>query len=511
MKRNDKHIDKFLRDPLPEPEIRADDAWAGMSDMLDATANDEMNSVKWPAQFWKSLGSFKGLFIAFSAVVAVSAVIALIVFNSNKAEYRQIAPSGIPSEHRNTTDVGNANPVTEQTKTAKYRANTAVDRDASSETDRAKIGTGSSESSVNGNHPEQKASELITARRIESKLKTPDHAGPAHVSSYTRRRNAHSSAAPERNARIHKVDDQPDISSPNTLARSENAGSAQKPTEFSVVNRANTTSVSHEKTSSAPPAGSLLNSLEPLRGHFMGSPSDLGKLVRKPVLNEAQPKPKEQKSIFTNLHFGPEWNITRSVVSTNYMLTGADSAKHPLRLAIPGVFVSKSWDRHTATFIFNPLHSYFGDKERVGQRVDSIATADSTYREIYRNTNFIKAFGLNFSLQYQFQVTRGLSLVGGLSYARYSSALFRKETDYANGTILDGSYLTARGQDALRSYINPEQWSLRVGILFYSRTVFNNRLQTGLTTIIPLSNLSLGGFKSVKSPNFQMSIRFLIR
>lgn len=510
MKRKDKHIDKFLRDPLPEPEVRADDAWAGMNDMLDATANDETNRLKQPVQFWKSIGKFKGLFVAISSLVAVSVVVALVVFDINKTEHRQTAPSGIRSEHGNTADAESANPAIEKTKTAKYRENTTGEREANSETDRTKIGTGSSESTVNGDHPAQNASEQITTRRIEAQPKTPDHAGAAKASSYTRRRNAHSSIASERNAQIHTREDQSGIASTNALTQSENARSAQKLTEFPVINRTNTTSVSHEKTTPAPPAEHLLNNLEPLHGHFMGSPSDLSKLVQKPVLNAARPALKKQKAIFTNLHFGPEWNITRSFVSTNYMFTGADSTKHPFRLAIPSLFVSKSWNRHTVTFIFNPLHSYFGDKERVAQRVDTIPSADSTLRQVNRNTNFIKAFGLNFSLQYQYRVVRGLSLVSGLSYARYSSALLQKETDYTNGIIVDETYLTVRGQDALKSYINPEQWNFRAGILFYSKTVFNNRLQTGLTTIIPLSNLSLGGFKSVKSPNFQMSIRFLV-
>lgn len=511
MKRKDKHIDKFLHDPLPEPEVRADDAWAGMSGMLDATANDEANGVKWPAQFWKSLGSFKGLFIAFSAVVTVSAVIALIVFNSHKTETRQTAPSILPAEESNSTSaVSASDPVDEKTKPAIHRDNAAGDRaEADAGTGRIKTGADSNKGTVNGNHPGQKVPEQIAAH-IVVQPKIPSHAGPAQASSYARKPNARSAVARGRSVQVRSHENLPDIPSPNALIQPENARNAQKLTEFPVINRTNTTSVGHEKTISAPSAERLLNSLEPLFGHFTSTPSDLSKLIQRPVLNETQLAPKKQKSIFTNLHFGPEWNITRSVISTNYMLTGADSTKHPLRLAIPGVFVSKSWNRHTATLIFNPLHSYFGDKERVAQRVDTIPAADSTLRQVHRNTNFIKAFGLNFSLQYQYRVVRGLSLVGGLSYARYSSALLRKETDYTNGIIVDEAYLTVRGKDALKSYINPEQWNLRLGILFYSQTVFNNRLQTGLTTIVPLSNLSLGGFKSVKSPNFQMSIRFLV-
>ncbi|SDE30027.1 hypothetical protein SAMN04487996_104297 [Dyadobacter soli] len=98
------------------------------------------------------------------------------------------------------------------------------------------------------------------------------------------------------------------------------------------------------------------------------------------------------------------------------------------------------------TFIFNPLHAYFGDKEVITQRMDTI---------------------------------RG--------------------------------YLTVKGRDALESYVQPQQWNIRAGILFRSPDVFNNRLQFAWMTLIPVSNLSLRGFKSVRSPNMQVSLRFLVK
>ncbi|MBO9617355.1 MAG: hypothetical protein J7619_32030 [Dyadobacter sp.] len=522
MERKDNHIDKFLRDPLPDPEVRADDAWAGMSDMLDAAADSEVNGAKWQAQFWKSVGKLKGLLIAISLVVTISAVIALVVFD-NKTTDRPTAPASIASEHKNAAgSASTTNPVSEKAKTTINRAHFAgnaaeTGSPAASATEAGSTEAGSPAADsiaadsmaadstagqiktrandgkpVKNNSTRKELSGHVAARGITPQPENSGNAEQPRANAHTRARSAQASVMHERD--VHERRYTQEIQPDNTLP-----------------NQTNFTPVSHEKEASAPHAKSLLNSLEPLTGHFNGPQIDLSKLVNKPAQHAAQMSRKKRGPIFAHVHFGPEWNINRSVVSTNYMFTGADSNKHPLRLAIPGMFVSKSWNRHTATFIFNPMHSYFGDKQRVAQRVDTIPSADSTLRRVNRNTNFIKAFGLNFALQYQYQVTRGLSVAGGLSYARYSSALLRKETEYSDGTIMDGSYLTARGQETLKSYINPEQWNIRVGILFYSKTVFHNRLQVGINTIIPLSNLSLEGFKNVRTPNAQMSIRFLVR
>jgi hypothetical protein len=512
MKRKDKHINKFLHASLPDPEIPADDAWLGMSDMLDAPSNQGVNGTTWPSQLWKSIGKLKGLLIATSAVVIVSAVIALVIFNNDKTRDLQTASSNIPSEHQNTAGTVNATgPVNQKTKTTIQGGNTANElRTPDSLTNQVKVGYQRIEK---GNRLEKQVPEHIASRRIAAHSANPANTPLVRTFPHTRRRHAYSSVTREPDAYVRSQvrESQRDNAFPDVPVQSANARDAKKPTEFPVTDQTVITPVSHEKTTAAPAAESTLNSLESLPGHFNGAQSDLSKLVQKPVSNVTQPAPKKQNTLFTNLHFGPEWNINRSFVSTSYMLTGADSVKHPLRLAIPGVFVSKSWKRHTATFIFNPVHSYFGDKARVAQRIDTLANPDSTFQKVNRNTNFIKAFGLNFSLQYQYQITRGLSVIGGLSYARYSSALLRKESDYTNGVVVEEAYLTARGQEALKSYINPGQWNIRVGILFYSPSVFKSRLQVGMNTLIPVSNLSLAGFNSVKSPNVQMSIRFLVR
>ncbi|MET7256375.1 hypothetical protein [Dyadobacter fermentans] len=547
MKRKDKHIDKFLRDPLPEPEIRVDDAWAGMSDMLDATANDEAKWVKGPTQFRKSVGKLKGLLIAISAVVTVSVIVALVVFNAKTKTQKSTENQSVNSS---TQDAAPAK--TKLKKNISKSETEQVDMATSSPTEKLPSATTSPEITPSKTGT-TRSSESTTSRSFSDiSTNKPTISKTGHVEG----KSKHSVSRPTGSSRIHtdavraarirdtrvsagvyekersalpgrtinKSGNKPGAFSgrvtrgiendtfPDSITRQNYAASQANSLKSGQVLQETAPSFSHDKNTQAAPVQMPLSNLDPRAGHFKSMNSDLSTLIQKSALpNAPQPPVKSRNPVWKDIHFGPEWNITRSIASPNYMFTGADSTKHPLRLAIPGVFVSKSWNRHTATFIFNPLHSYFGDKERVAQRVDTIPAADSTLRQVKRNTNFIKTFGLNFSLQYQYHVVRGLSLVGGLSYARYSSALLRKETDYSNGIIVDESYLTARGQDALKSYMNPQQWNIRAGILFYSRGILNNRLQFAWMTIIPVSNLSLTGFKKVNSPNIQLSVRFLVR
>lgn len=512
MKRKDKHIDKFLRDPLPDPEIPADDAWAGMSDMLDAEEDHGANGQVLFSRLWKSMRKFKGLLIAVSMVITSAAVL-LLVLNvetkdqkstkiqpvSSKIQDSVLAKRGVkrPVSHSDTNHFSIAAAPSE-----------ATSPEAASVP--GSIATTDPAISVNG--------------RIEAESKhspTPADSGRKRTSAkragITGTRNTNTPASARMNTGTRKTN-----TPASTHANGRGTFSSRINTQNEAATQANQTatgqavqetitSISPENNTDAAAAQTLLKNLEPLAGRFESTNNDLGKLVKKPDVGSKPSSPKAPGWIWQGVNFGPEWNITRSIVSTDYMFTGADSIKHPARLAIPGLFISKTWKRHTATFIFNPLHSYFGDKVRVAQRVDTIPGTDSIFYKVDRNTNFIKSFGLNFSLQYQYRIASLFSLVGGFSYARYSSALLREETVYPTGAIVPGGHLTARGQEALKPYIRPQQWNIRAGILFHSPSVLNNRLQFAWMTIFPVSSLSLNGFKSIKSPNVQVSLRFLVR
>lgn len=542
MKRQDKHINKFLRDPLPDPEIPADDAWAGMSDMLDAAENHGANGRGRFSQTWKSIGKLRGLLIVTSALVLTSAVIALIILNTETKNQKSAnvqsvksniqdsalaktavktpslhpdtnlfsaattpsestspkaagAPSPVASKNRiisnERTELKSKNSPTAANSRRTHTAGARTGGPRTGDTRMADVHTGSKRagsSSTHGKPTGTRTSDLL-AGGIQADVTRAGNA-PAPASTHANRRDAFP----------NPINRQNEETSPKNQLNPGQAGQETIP------------SFSPEKNTNAIAAQTSLNSLEPLAGHFEITNNDLSKLVKKPnAANQPQPPVKRRSSIWQGVHFGPEWNINRSIVSTDYMFTNADSIKRPARLVIPGLFISKSWNRHAATFIFNPLHSYFGDKERVAQRLDTIRISDSTYYVNRYNTNFVKSFGMNFSLQYQYRVFSLFSLVGGVSYAKYSSALLFREVEYSAGFVVNEKHLAAKGQETLKSYIRPQQWNIRAGILFHSPDVFNNRLQFAWMTTFPVSKLSLNGFRSVKTPNMQLSLRFLIK
>ncbi|WP_342082895.1 hypothetical protein [Dyadobacter sp. OTU695] len=576
MKRKDKHINKFLHEPLPDPEVPADDAWAGMSDMLDTTTGQEANGQGQLSRLWKSLGKFKGLLIGVSLGVT-SAVVLLIVLNAETKDQKltnnqpvnsntssisskiqdsaqakidiktpalqldstHFGAAGTPSETASlkTADAPNpiasADPVisederieaeskhsptaatssrrtrargTHTVNTRTHGTHTSISRTGDTRTDGtrsegARTGdphSGDPRSGGTRSGTTQSGDQRSGGQRPSGQLLGNTQAG------VTRTSDTHISANAGANGRGA-------LSSPAT--RQTEAASPTNRLGAAQSTQETVSSFSLEKNNNAAMANMSLNSLEPLSGYFKSRNNDLGRLVKKPkVINAPQPPAKARSSIWQDIHFGPEWNINRSIVSTDYIFTNADSIKRPARLAIPGIFVSRSWNKHTATFIFNPLHSYFGDKERVAQRLDTLRMSDSTYFVNRYNTNFIKSFGMNFSLQYQYRVFSEFSLVGGVSYAKYSSAFLLREVEYSTGFVTTEKHLAAKSQDALKSYIRPHQWNIRAGILVHSPSVFNNRLQLAWMTTFPVSNLSLKGFKSVKTPNMQVSLRFLVK
>lgn len=540
MKSKDKHINKFLHDPLPDPEVPADDAWASMNDMLNAPSGGQgANGSGKLSQFWKSVVKFKGFLIATSSVVVTSGVVALLVLTkqANSPEVASNQPGSVEhgdlgsikskdalSTENEATSISTTPsagvPSSIHTATKAVEPKTSNGSPAISEIpaiNSGKVAVGTKPIG-NGNVRQSESDRAKTENRLlkDNAKKRPTDSNLAR-STGGRITSTHTSDAQavgaHANASRALLTGTRDTHNPNerTNGRRDlpiNPGLSLQEKFASVSPEKNNTA---EKTGGETSAKPAIGLLHPRAGHFKSAESNLTSFIKKPVQHAAQPSPKRRNPVLTSVHFGPEWIVNRSAVSTDYMLTGADSIKHPWRLAIPGLFVSKTWNRHSATFIFNPLHSYFGDKALVAQTVDTIRVTDSLFHRVEHNTNLIKAFGVNFSLQYQYRFISLMSVVGGISYARYSAALLRGETVYSTGAIIDESHFRAKGREALRSYIRPQQWNIRAGLLFHSPEVFNNRLQFAIITIIPVSNLSLRGFKDIKSPNIQGSLRFLVR
>ncbi|MGV3600484.1 MAG: hypothetical protein ACO1N1_04715 [Dyadobacter fermentans] len=532
MKRKDKHISKFLRDPLPDPEIPADDAWAGMQRILDTAGSLEASEPDKLSPFRPSPWTFKRLLIGLSAVTVTLGIIAWVIFQNAETPLvehpgkKLFDNAGTPlSENAETPLADYADtPLSSNTDTppptikmlpksiSRPDSMTAVKRSSrrNREVQHSKMpdkniksGTTEAEADLGNAKKSQNISiDLANPNKTEQAsddLSAPDNAGRrvakgndtdfGNVSA----RRANTTSLTARNANERENDGYTDIVH-------SNAGNAAA------------TPMSVPAADDVPASKSLLTRIAPLPGHFETHARDLSARIVKPDLQPtAQPSPEARKPVISRWHVGPEWSLFEPFYETEYLLTGADSIKRPARLAIPGIFVSKNWNRHAATFVFTPSHSYFGNFDRVAQKIDTIPSQDSTLTSFQANTNFIKATGLNFTLHYQYGVTRWLSLSAGASYARFFRALFRKETVTGSNPPVPGNHVQARGREAMNGFIDPQQWTIRAGVIVHPHFFLDGRMQTGLNVIVPVSNMSRYSPTRIRSANAQIFIRLLVR
>ncbi|CAG5070658.1 hypothetical protein DYBT9623_03203 [Dyadobacter sp. CECT 9623] len=491
MKKTEKHISKFFRDPLPEPEVPADDAWAGMSDMLGAAAGG--TPVNGDAGQWFSgLVKIKGLILTSLSLVSVTAV---VIYQLSKSPVSTSKPAPVLTQ-------------SEQTENGKEPILKAVPE---------KI----EENNTIPNNPEQQEQNKTIPNNPEQKepILNQSPENPKPESEY-QKRLAGSTTAASRESEVTglKVNAESLITKSekfsNNSSRVKNSKPKRQGKENSpqiplipAIKKENETFGSSEDSQSLETAPTLnpekqfnVRSLKPLNVHFRGIETDLGRRV---VIQNLAKQP-ESKTSETNrsFHLGLEWALNSSLKSTAYIATGADSIPRVARLLIPGIFATKNWSKSSITVSFLPYQSYFGGNKLVRQIADSL-NSDSI--KTYTNALFIKAVGMNFSAQYQYHVTQFFALNAGASYTIFTSALFRPQTQNWQGKLLDGQLTTLKKSTEISPYINPYLFTLKAGI-----ALTPGRFQAGLNVILPLSNISKSSQFPVKTLNGQVYLRYLV-
>jgi len=243
----------------------------------------------------------------------------------------------------------------------------------------------------------------------------------------------------------------------------------------------------------------VIKSIDPRPGHFASRPAGLEERIRKPEISRSSSVLKEKPRSF---HFGLEWNLNTPLAQTSYLFSGNDSINRPAMLLIPGLVVSKKWNEHQVTFNVSANQSYFGKNQRIAQVVDSTFGDSSLY---YYNTNFIKATGINFSLQYHYQFYGPFSVGLGTSYHAFSGMLARKEEENRNGKTYPGPLLRLKGRDEMWPYIKSGSLAFKVGLLFNP-----GRFQAGANLTIPVSSIIPSPKYPVRNLNGQLFLRFFI-
>jgi hypothetical protein len=248
----------------------------------------------------------------------------------------------------------------------------------------------------------------------------------------------------------------------------------------------------------------LIIELKSLSFHAKPFQTDWSKKIKAPKMPVPAQAAEHKKNSNPPIHFGLEWNLNTPLQHTDYLFTGTDSVRRPARLLIPGIFISKNWAKHTVSFSFSPYQPYFGNNKRVQQLSDTIAGSDSA--KIFYNANLIKASGMNFTFQYQYQVFGPLLLNAGVSYSTFSRALIRKETENRFGNILQGPLVTVKKSGDMRSYINPGFFALKAG-LAVRPAIWQGRFQAGMNVVVPISNVSNSAQNPVRALNGQVYLR----
>ncbi|MCE7061530.1 hypothetical protein [Dyadobacter sp. CY343] len=476
MKKKEKHIGKFFRDPLPEPEVPADDAWAGMSDMLGAAAGG--TPVNGDAGQWFSgLVKIKGLILTSLSLVSATAVV-IYQLSDSPASTSKPAPVLTQSEQIKNHDEPIPKAVPEQ-----IEENNTIPKKPEQQEQNNTI----------PNNPEQK--EPILNQNPENPIPESEYEKPVAGSKTAAGRESegklsnNSSRVKNSKSKRQRTENSPQTPPIPAVGKENAAGGFRRDSQ------------SLETAPSPNPEKRFnIRSLKPLNVHFRGINTDLGRRIV--TQNFAKQPVSEKSETNRSFHLGLEWTLNSSLKSTAYIATGADSIPRVARLLIPGIFATTNFSKSSITFSFLPYQSYFGGNKLVRQIADSLNT-DSI--KTYTNALFIKAVGMNFSAQYQYHVTRFFALNAGASYTILTSALFRPQTQNWQGKLLDGQLTTLKKSTEISPYINPYLFTLKAGI-----ALTPGRFQAGLNVILPLSNISKSSQFPVKTLNGQVYLRYLV-
>lgn len=508
MSKRNQHIDKYLHGKLPEPDIQADDAWAQMDGMLNAAAGAAGAGASGPlSTVWQKLLGTKVLLGTAVGVTTLSAAL-LIALHFNKQQASQpeenIVEMHNPSPEQTPSPIESKQRVTPLSDIQKHDSVDAAMKESGAGIEKGSV----LEKDVASERPVINAGEKGTFTSELSRKPSPKS--------------------------IKKQNNEAAVVKENTggSPRNTQAGVRFSESPTSVysqkANQSNTnTKIGSATARNESPGNSMgnpinqqnlhsLNALKSLQGDFKAKNIDLGKKViapQQPVKPEKQQATKKHQPLLNTLHFGPEWSTTMGSGDQDYMAGGGlDSVNRPLRLLIPGLFVTKNWGRHALTFTFTPNQTYFGNNKIIRQLTDSIPAGDSSVAVNRYNTKLVKAASLAFALQYQYMATRWLSLNAGAAYSVFTGALLRAEMENWSGQFYQGPLTKVKRSENMGSYIKPQLFTLKAGVIVHpAHGGGSRRIHVGCNLILPLLNVSQDPKHPLKAANGQVYLRFLLR
>ncbi|GLU50599.1 hypothetical protein [Dyadobacter frigoris] len=511
MSKKNLHIKKYLSGKLPEPEVQVDDAWAQMNDMLSETSA--------PDPLAPEAGKFKYLLkygLGFLSGVAIVAGSWLLLPENNKI--KTTLKSNLEEKRQDSIELNDA---LEEVK-PNVAENLIIGEDSLQDnstgienniiTDslpndkiHSKQFTDTKNQSVNSGLTNQSEIRLpYTKTNSESKENDRNKLTPLvpesdHFENTIKKKiniRIVSNRLPEsnrKNARL--VTSKEKESGSNTFEKSFNTAKSRS-SYFEQKN-------SSQENTNEIKSGKIIFSVKNLVSKSTRFPGPgKNRIVTIPVKSEIKKeenkKVKSKKPLLETIHIGLEWNASSSFKNTKYILSGADSINRPYLLLIPGLWLSKDFsEKQSVTASFFAYQSYFGGNKLINQRADSVFTAT-------KNTNMIKAVGLNLSLQYNYRFYSNWAVSGGVSYSKLRKALFQENLQNYAGIIIPVSMVTLKKPD-LTNFIQTNLISFKTGIIFNP-----GRYQLGANLIVPLTNVSVTS-TPLKTLNGQIFFRFQLK
>ncbi|WP_439555630.1 hypothetical protein [Dyadobacter sp.] len=500
MSKKNAHINKYLTDKLPEPEIPADEAWANLNGMLGAapaSGSAPANGISpaGGAGGGKLLGGLKWAAIALTSTTITAVLVVKLALSPNVADTKPAFKQAHPAETKTLEDTLSTQQQTALDSKEKSDAVPQMDQDVHVwENEAAK----------------PQSSSLVPGTEKLSQQKMSENT-PAQSE-----KSGNAPALNERQKNIkptqRQINNVPAFAALSPSARaSGNSGNQVYVTKQNLQNnryRSNVNSSDQVARNTEQPVENsrlALNISKKVgtKGNFDGKKISLDSriTVRQPATSPIQPEEKEPGSF----HIGLEWNLNSPFTKTSYLFAGKDSVSKPANLLIPALVISRSWNAQQLTFTAAARQSYFGNNKTALQLIDP-AFGDSSL--IYYNYKLIKATGIQFSLQYHHRIAGAFSLGGGVGYSLFSNALLRQTTRNWQNREWNGPLVIRATKKEVEGFMKPSQFTLKAGLLF--QPGHNpHRFQAGFNVILPVTNISRFQGSAVRELNGQLFVRFM--
>ncbi|WP_031530553.1 hypothetical protein [Dyadobacter crusticola] len=487
MSKKNAHIDKYLTDKLPEPEIPADEAWANMNGMLGPAAVSG-------AAGGKLLGGLKWASVVLTGVSITAILITKLVISPNSPDQpvrqkeQQAVESKIKSEEKlpsTISDTTYANQIAQENKStgAIEIANNrtfGADQKQQQSDERADL-QARQELAVNAGTDMHKIEIWATkSRPTNTSSRSSKQPEPTQTSGDNKPTSGNekggSRYSEKRPAGGETISYEPDASASETFSNAADHRNGATKLQISL----------------SPIAGT--------KGNFAGSKPELGNKITVTTPVKSQKRAEKEPGSF---HIGLEWNLNSPFAKTNYLFAGKDSVSKPANLLIPALVISRTWRAHQLTLTAAARQTYFGNNKTSMQVIDS-TFGDSSL--LYYNYNLIKATGIQLSLQYHYRFAPAFSVGAGVNYAVFSNALLRQTTTNWQNKVWDGPLAVPSGRSEVSKHVNPSQFALKAGLLFQP-----GRFQAGFNVILPVTNISRHAGSDIKELNGQLFFRFMFR